>query len=149
MIKKWGAVMPLGENIKKARENAGLTQKDLAQKIGKGFSTVQKYELNLVDPPIEVLNKLADALDVPIFYLLDTQPPKSAFGVGMDWLESLGWKVVVYEEEEYRTVLLRNTESCDQYLISDEMLRQLIDGIASFSKYQIQELIKSCKKFGE
>ena len=48
--------MSIGENIKKYRKEKGLTQKELADKIGKDFSTVQKYELNISQPPIDVLN---------------------------------------------------------------------------------------------
>lgn len=54
--------MTIGKRIKRARENAMLTQKELAEKIGKGFSTVQKYELDLVSPPLETLQKIAEVL---------------------------------------------------------------------------------------
>lgn len=65
--------MSLGKQIKKAREASHLTQKELSQKIGKGFSTVQKYELDLVSPPIEILQKIAQILNVPVFSLLGNQ----------------------------------------------------------------------------
>lgn len=67
--------MNIGENIKKYRKEKGLTQKELADKIGKGFSTVQKYELNISHPPIDVLNRIADTLDINVsklFYIENT-----------------------------------------------------------------------------
>lgn len=67
--------MLIGENIKKYRKEKGLTQKELADKIGKGFSTVQKYELNISQPPIDVLNRIADTLDIDVsklFYIENT-----------------------------------------------------------------------------
>ena len=67
--------MSIGENIKKYRKEKGLTQKELADKIGKGFSTVQKYELNISQPPIDVLNRIADTLDINVsklFYIENT-----------------------------------------------------------------------------
>lgn len=67
--------MNIGENIKKYRKEKGLTQKELADKIGKGFSTVQKYELNISQPPIDVLNRIADTLDIDVsklFYIENT-----------------------------------------------------------------------------
>lgn len=67
--------MSIGENIKKYRKEKGLTQKELADKIGKGFSTVQKYELNISQPPIDVLNRIADTLDIDVsklFYIENT-----------------------------------------------------------------------------
>lgn len=56
--------MNIGNRIKEYRKKAKLSQKELAQKIGKGYSTVQKYELNLTQPPIDVLNKIADVLNI-------------------------------------------------------------------------------------
>lgn len=67
--------MSIGENIKKYRKEKGLTQKELADKIGKGFSAVQKYELNISQPPIDVLNRIADTLDIDVsklFYIENT-----------------------------------------------------------------------------
>ncbi|MFR7908768.1 MAG: helix-turn-helix domain-containing protein [Oscillospiraceae bacterium] len=65
--------MNIGENIKKYRKEKGLTQKELADKIGKGFSTVQKYELNISQPPIDVLNRIADTLDINVSKLFDIE----------------------------------------------------------------------------
>ena len=67
--------MSIGENIKKYRKEKGLTQKELADKIGKDFSTVQKYELNISQPPIDVLNRITDTLDIDVsklFYIENT-----------------------------------------------------------------------------
>ena len=63
--------MSLGKRIKQARENAKLTQKELADKADKGFSTIQKYEMDLVSPPLKALQKIADALEIPLNQLLD------------------------------------------------------------------------------
>lgn len=60
----------LGKRIKKYRKEKGITQKELAKRIGKSYSLVQKYELDITQPPLEVIIKLADALEVPIAYLL-------------------------------------------------------------------------------
>ena len=58
--------MTLGERIKEARKEKGITQKELALLINKGFSTVQKYEIDVIEPPISVLQKIADALNISI-----------------------------------------------------------------------------------
>ena len=60
----------LGENIKKARNSAGLTQKQLAEKISKGFSTVQKYELGILEPSFSIIEEIAAALDIRAGVLL-------------------------------------------------------------------------------
>ena len=51
-----------------------MTQAELAKKIGKGTSTLQKYELGLLEPSIETLTKLSDIFDVSIDYLLGVIP---------------------------------------------------------------------------
>lgn len=63
--------MTIGERIKTARSNAGLTQRDLAEKSGMATGTVQQYELGKRQPRIEQLQKIADALDVDISYLMN------------------------------------------------------------------------------
>lgn len=62
--------MTLGERIQKYRKESGLTQRQLSELIGKTFSSVQKYELGLAEPPLNVLQKIADALGVPVSSLL-------------------------------------------------------------------------------
>jgi len=63
--------MAIGDNIKKARKTAKLTQKQLSEKINKGFSTVQKYELGLFIPPISVIKEISIALNVSVEELLN------------------------------------------------------------------------------
>lgn len=65
--------MPLGENIKRAREKAGLSRQEFGAKIGKGFSTVQKYELNIVKPPVKTLEKISVILSVPAGELMGSE----------------------------------------------------------------------------
>lgn len=67
--------MTLGERIKAARKEKGITQKELADLINKGFSTVQKYEIDVIEPPVSVLEKIADALNVSLAQLLDWNRP--------------------------------------------------------------------------
>lgn len=56
--------MTIGENIKKSRLAAGLTQKELADKCGIADSAVRKYESGRVVPKLPMIKKLADALNV-------------------------------------------------------------------------------------
>ena len=66
--------MKISSNIKFARKRAGLTQKQLAAKINKGFSTIQKYELGLTEPSFNILEKIATALDISPGELLGIAP---------------------------------------------------------------------------
>ena len=56
--------MGIGENIRNNRKNKGLTQKELGLMIGISASTVTKYEKEDLEPNIETLNKIAEALGV-------------------------------------------------------------------------------------
>lgn len=63
--------MRKGENIKKIRQERGLTQKKLGELCGIAESTIRKYELNLLNPKLETLRKIATSLNVTISDLLD------------------------------------------------------------------------------
>lgn len=56
----------IGSKIKHFRQELGLTQKELAQKIGMGATTVTNYEKGFRTPKKDSLFKLADVLNVSI-----------------------------------------------------------------------------------
>lgn len=64
--------MTLGENIKKKREEAGLSQDELAQKLGyKSRSTIAKVEADVNDLNQTKLKAFATALGTTVTELLD------------------------------------------------------------------------------
>jgi transcriptional regulator with XRE-family HTH domain len=65
------SVVHIGENLKKARFRAGLTQAELAEKAGTTQTTVARIERDAVQPEVTTVRKLAKALDVSIANLLD------------------------------------------------------------------------------
>ncbi len=66
--------MTNGERIKYLREKQGLTQKDIATKLGLEPAAISKYELDMREPNIEALKKLATIFNVSIDYLLGRTP---------------------------------------------------------------------------
>lgn len=55
----------LGDNIRIYREASGITQSDLAKKVGIKKQTLFKYEHNIVtNVPLEKVEQIAAALDV-------------------------------------------------------------------------------------
>ena len=55
----------VGDQLKKARRRAMLTQEELAEKSGVGITTINRIEKGRVeDPHFSTLRKLAQALDV-------------------------------------------------------------------------------------
>ncbi len=92
-----------GKNIKKYRQEKGLTQKQLGELCGMSESTIRKYELELLNPKLETLQKISNALDVNINELLDYQE----FLNNGDWLgfAELEKISVKQEEEKYNKEL--------------------------------------------
>ena len=60
----------LNERIKTLRKEKGLTQSQLADKLGVTDKAVSKWEVGEANPDIELLAKLAEIFDVTIDYLL-------------------------------------------------------------------------------
>jgi len=62
----------LGENIKRLRKDRGMTQEELAIRLNVVRQTVSKWEKGLSVPDADMLQRLAEALEVDITQLLGT-----------------------------------------------------------------------------
>ena len=62
--------------IKEVLKEKGIKQTWLADKLGKSFNSVNGYVQNRQQPRLEVLNKIADILDVDIKSLLNSNKPE-------------------------------------------------------------------------
>ncbi len=60
----------VGKNIKKAREEKGLTQEALAERLSVTRQAVSNWENEKTQPDIETLHKIADILEVDIERLI-------------------------------------------------------------------------------
>jgi len=60
----------LGNRIQTLRKQLGLTQSQLADKIQVSHTQMARYEIKGVQPPANVLEKLADVFDTSIDYLV-------------------------------------------------------------------------------
>lgn len=65
------------ENIIKYRKNAGLSQAQLAKKMGVSQRVVAYYENEATNIPLDQLQNFADALNVAVVALMDTKIEKS------------------------------------------------------------------------
>jgi len=63
--------MTLQEKIKKLRKQHKLSQAELAEKIGSHTGHISRLENGRYQPSIELLKKMAQALEVTTDYLLD------------------------------------------------------------------------------
>lgn len=74
-------MVDFGENLKKLRQKAGLTQKQLAERLWISKATVSYYEQSLRCPSPEILIKLSRVFHVSTDYLLGIEDKKQTLDV--------------------------------------------------------------------
>lgn len=57
--------------LKKLRLESGISQKELAEKLGVSPTNIYNYEIGRTQPSIEWLIKIADFFDVSVDYLIE------------------------------------------------------------------------------
>ena len=57
-------------NLKQLRDEAGISQKTLAEEIGVSQQSVNKYENHNIEPDIETLIRIADFFNTSVDYLI-------------------------------------------------------------------------------
>lgn len=62
--------MSFGNKLKELRKDTGLTQAELAGKIGIDRGTLANYETNRKKPSYDVLEKLANVLNCSVDYMM-------------------------------------------------------------------------------
>lgn len=71
LLKRRFFMSDLGSRLIDLRKKEGLTQAELAQKIDISHTQVTRYETKGVQPPADVLKKLADVFGTSIDYLVN------------------------------------------------------------------------------
>lgn len=67
----------LPDRLRQSRNNLGISQRELANKIGISYTTVGAYESGTRTPSPQILCKLALTYNVTTDYLLGIERPKS------------------------------------------------------------------------
>lgn len=75
-MEKQNKYKTIGQFIKDKREELNMTQEFLANIIGVTAATVSLYESGDRSPDLEKLDKIANALSVPLAVLLDIEMPE-------------------------------------------------------------------------
>lgn len=60
----------IGESIKAYRKNAKMTQVELAERIDKTESSIRKYEKGIIQPPIDVIERIATTFGITPYELM-------------------------------------------------------------------------------
>ena len=61
--------MTIGDRIRQARIENGMTQKDLAEKLGVSYQNISQYERGVKQPKMETIEKIANALGADAYYI--------------------------------------------------------------------------------
>lgn len=141
--------MTIGDNIKKYRKLARMTQVELAQKINKSESTIRKYEANNVKPDFSVLDDIANVLGCTLIDLVNTTDMSidsiSKSYYLEQYINSLGYEITGNESEGY--LIIKALDGT--YEITEKDLEELETTIKSFVLFKIQEIIKKSRKIGK
>lgn len=82
----------IGRRIRKIRVERGLTQKELASKVGIDFTYIGKIERGEQLPSLKILLKIADALSLPFGCFLEDKDTVAALEMAN------GWKDLIKDE---------------------------------------------------
>jgi transcriptional regulator with XRE-family HTH domain len=98
----------VSEAIKKARKSKGLTQKDLGNLLGVSEVMIGQYERGVRNPKIEMLSKIAAALNVPLTSLLPddlaSEEHEREFRKACEVLDDAGFFIEQDEKDSERGV---------------------------------------------
>ena len=65
--------MTFGQKLKTLRQNANMTQLQLAEKLRLSKANISKYESDTIQPNFETLSTISSLFNVPVDYLLGKQ----------------------------------------------------------------------------
>lgn len=60
----------LGGHIQTLRKQLGLSQTQLAEKVGISYAQISRYETENAQPPAEVLSKIAEVLNTSVDFII-------------------------------------------------------------------------------
>lgn len=82
------------DRIKQLRKQKGLTQKEMAEAVGVGVSTVAMWESGKRTPSFKLLNDLSDLFEKSIDYILGTSDDDRSPKLNDAQIERLGtWEI--------------------------------------------------------
>lgn len=76
--------MSIGENIKKYRKEKGLTQRELADKLNIATNSLSRYEIGERRPPIDMIEKIAEILNITPIQLMYDEEVENALNQSAD-----------------------------------------------------------------
>ena len=124
--------MKVNERIKYYRKKLSITQSELAQKTGISLRALSNYETGLRKPPLEVLLKIADVLDISV---VDLDPERLAYGEGVLFPSIENWDKTIDTKKLAKEVKILDS-------LSQASTEQLIEELNNRSDFPIEIKIK-------
>lgn len=137
--------MTVGENIRKKRKDMGLTQKELAEKVGVATITIQQYERNVRVPKIETLSKIGIVLGVSWYELYPDVVDDSAVKNTDDYETRLA-AACKWLDDEQRTTEIDSGESWSTDA-RNQWLTNHFEEVAKKFDVEILDLEEQCPKY--
>lgn len=130
--------IPFGQRLKAARENANLTQDELAKLVGvQGKQAISNWETGLREPNMQMLLKLSNILERPLNYF---------FGVESTQKRN---RILLFDSEGHWEILDSDNERARRYLqdnlvkLTDKLLEGLPEQIPSIKKANEEDPIRA------
>ena len=108
----------LGKTIQMLREERGMSQKELAQRVGVSTGAIGNYEIGLRRPKFETIEALADVFNVPLGILLGDEQTARLL-INYERLETLINIALKLDEAdrarlEERAIMMLEQEKCHE-----------------------------------
>lgn len=99
-------MITLGRRIQELRKNNNITQQELGLKINISLPQIVRYETKDVQPPADVLNRLAEVFGVSIDYIVNGNTSEKAQQTLKDAeIIKEFQKIEILPEEEKKTII--------------------------------------------
>ena len=146
--------MTIGENIKKARKRAGLTQKELGERMDISAAAVSAFEKDKTNIKYSTIERFAEALGISVFDLSDNVDTMfynrlSETRLWFEVAERL-FKLIFLDDAEkvecIRTMDYEDSDSDEPYVV--EVIQVNVDGELRYS-IQVDEFTNAMEDFVE
>jgi transcriptional regulator with XRE-family HTH domain len=118
------------ERLKELREYKGITQEQLAERLGVAKSTIGMWENAKREPDLAMLSEIADFFDVSVDYLIGRRKPDKSSetqkATGEKLLKEIVEQIAKEIAEDMAEPILRFTANCAEVMKAEGMSEQEI-----------------------
>ncbi|HDQ14624.1 MAG TPA: XRE family transcriptional regulator [Sediminispirochaeta sp.] len=113
----------LGSNIRKFREEAGLSQQQLAERLGVSFQQLQKYEYGQTRLTVDRLMDISRLLHVPLLQFIPHEEIEETYGISAETETYAPFERVIVSPDEVK--LIKYFRSLKNEKLRTTVLRQI------------------------